>query len=189
MNDVPVIISIKEGSKTYYTGVPCKRNHISTRRTDNHSCMECNRDAIRNQYHMNKDYRASYGKQYYNDNNECIRAYSKQWRLDNLDHHKAYSKQWRTDNMDRVSIYTNIRSKRIRHATLPGYDNVISLIYKHCPVGYQVDHIDPIRGKDRSGLNVPWNLQYLPATENRQKSNRVDYVCESAIPIDWKQYV
>ena len=48
------------------------------------------------------------------------------------------------------------------------------LIYDFCAEGFEVDHIEPIGGKNATGLHVPWNLQYLTVSENRIKRNLED---------------
>jgi hypothetical protein len=37
---------------------------------------------------------------------------------------------------------------------------------------WQVDHVIPLQGKLVSGLHTPYNLQVIPARDNRSKSNR-----------------
>lgn len=42
-------------------------------------------------------------------------------------------------------------------------------------IPHEVDHIEPLKGKDRSGLHVPWNLQIITRSENRAKHNKTDH--------------
>lgn len=64
------------------------------------------------------------------------------------------------------------RAVILRATPLWSEDLAIKRFYKNCPEGYEVDHIEPLQGKDVSGLHVLANLQYLTISENRSKSNR-----------------
>ena len=66
-----------------------------------------------------------------------------------------------------------INARRLRERTLPNEDlSLIKEFYLQCPNGHEVDHIIPLNGKNISGLHTLSNLQYLPASDNRRKSNK-----------------
>jgi hypothetical protein len=84
------------------------------------------------------------------------------------------TKQWKAKNWDSYKAYLASRKSRVKQATPKWVSlNEIRTIYANRPDGFHVDHIIPINGQIVSGLHVPWNLQYLPATENMSKGRRV----------------
>jgi hypothetical protein len=58
-------------------------------------------------------------------------------------------------------------------ATPPWVDLAdLKAIHAACPPGHHTDHIHPLKGDLSCGLNVPWNLNYLPDRVNRTKGNK-----------------
>ena len=82
------------------------------------------------------------------------------------------SKEWRKKNLKYDAFRSMTYRQRRRKACPPWVDlESIKEIYLKCPDGFHVDHIVPLKGRLVSGLHVPANLQYLPATENLRKRN------------------
>jgi len=83
-------------------------------------------------------------------------------------------KKWSSES-NRIKFYNNKRRCGIKNATIPGFEKQIKEIYDACPEGHSVDHIVPITHELVCGLNVPWNLQYLPTSVNIAKSNKLEH--------------
>ena len=92
-------------------------------------------------------------------------------------------RKWRQSNREKLrpyqSAYNAIRWKRTSIPLAKLHLDQIVKIYekrdgkiKQTGIDHHVDHIIPIKGKNICGLHVPWNMQILPAKENRQKSNK-----------------
>ena len=106
---------------------------------------------------------------------DCHNTYQK--------NNRHITRNWQQSNREKVNDYqrnyynfkarNGINAKRLRQRTPNNEDKkVIAEFYSNCPKGYEVDHIIPLNGKSVSGLHTIDNLQYLPSTENKRKSNK-----------------
>ena len=137
-------------------------------------------------YEKNKAAYAARSKARYAAKREQILAQQKEYYQDNKEEICAKGRQRFRDNPEPYRIRTAARDKRMSNRRFPGFSKQIQEIYANCPEGYEVDHIDPIKADDRSGLHVPWNLQYVTKEENRRKGNDPKYICKSAITPRYK---
>ena len=110
------------------------------------------------------------------ENPEKDRESKRRYKAKNKDKVKAYNKQWARQNAGKVTAYAReyqaAKIKAMPKWLTEEQKNQMKLIYANRPDGYHVDHIVPLKGKNVSGLHVPWNLQYLRAAENIAKSNK-----------------
>ncbi len=99
--------------------------------------------------------------------------YMKAWKQLNKDKIAIHNKTWKVKNPEKVEFFRNLRVKRQEQASLNKRNlrAVKTLFYKAKKLGLCADHIIPIAGKEVSGLNVPWNIQYISKAENLRKLN------------------
>lgn len=103
-----------------------------------------------------------YHRKYCTANPERKRISNRRWQLTHPGHRAANEARRRATKLRATPKWlTKEQLEEIRQ------------FYLNCPKGYHVDHIHPLKGKGLCGLHVPWNLQYLTASENVHKYNNI----------------
>ncbi len=168
------IVTLKEAKKGnlefYYTGIPCKRNHIADRYTKNRVCTIC-RKLVRPTH--TATYRAKHRERLRLQSAE-IRAHDpeKVNLCSKISRERALIKYPERVKRQRQEYCALRRARKLQRT--PKWVNLTELkkIYLDCPEGMVVDHIIPLKGKLVSGLHVAENLQYLTKYENLSKGNK-----------------
>ena len=177
---------------TRYIGKICEKHPElgGERRKANRKCVKCACEKANLWAKNNKEKQRLHNKLSYKKNiekrieyREKTKEHLAQWQRINYQNKKEEimkaNRAWQLSNPEkRIASLRNsfIVRKRLIGGQLISkrYSKEIMEFYKNRPVGFDVDHQIPLRGKKVSGLHVPWNLQYLPSKENRVKGNKFE---------------
>ena len=186
------------GLPRYFTGMPCKRGHISPRLVQNKTCVACDslrhregpgaakhKERTRRYYSANRARLLELCKAYVARNQDRVRAQRKTFRALNKDRLNAKIAEWAKANPTKRRAKEKAREGRERGAegtfTAADIERILVAQKGRCAIcrkplngQYHVDHIKPIA---RGGSNWPRNLQLLCPADNQSKHARD--------PIDW----
>lgn len=178
----PAFNRISADARFYCTGKPCKYGHYADRYVCNNECVQCRADknaknkekqlkwsqdnrerknaVSRYLYHSDVEKQRERTRRKYELNPEKVNATNDNWRQRNKGRIKSYWAKRRAAKLERTPSWADLKA--------------ISAFYENCPAGHHVDHIIPLQGKTVCGLHVLENLQYLPASENQRKFNKLE---------------
>lgn len=153
-------------------------------------CKQCKKEAAAARRAADPEKYLEIARKYRRNNVDTVRSNLRKWQDANREKCQQASRRWKQENPEKVAAWvdSNRDAERAKVAkrravvserTLGGYDEELRAYYKQAlslsnntGIDYHVDHIVPLFGKTVSGLHVPWNLQVIPADENRKKSNK-----------------
>lgn len=140
-----------------------------SRKTYDGSCLDCWSKQKKENRIKNFESEKQSKKIYADHNREKVLETKRQWKLRNIGKVKADH----TFAKERIKIATPKWLTKDQRKEIQNIYEEAYILAEKSGVSYHVDHILPLRGKNVSGLHVPWNLQILTAKENILKSNHV----------------
>lgn len=142
----------------------------------NTACKVCASKECKRYNEENRELSKKSDKAYYKENSERIKVRNKVWkkanRLKCTDYDKRINRQ--------APIHKNFSKdmRKLKQELKELNKQASTVLEKKC-----LDHIIPIKHDLVCGLNVPWNMQHLPWSDNSVKSNKFDGTNENE---SWK---
>lgn len=182
----------------YYTGKPCKRNHLSERKVANSNCVDCDSIYSAKHYIKHRERVKAKSTSYYSKNSDKVKKYQRQYAINNKDminarhHHRynndpKYKMKFRLRGMLTKVLNRLDTNKESKAHDILGYscadlkEHLESLFVdgmcwdNHGE--WHIDHIIPIKVLTEYGVTDPAfingldNLQPLWAIDNLRKGD------------------
>ncbi len=136
--------AVQEGLRYYFTGVPCKNNHVSKRIVQNGTCYEC--AMIRNKVYADKNAGKfdEYKKEWYIKNKEYIKLYGKKYREENKEKIKKRNSDYIERSKVRISQY---RRKTKYGLSEEDYQQLLEDCKGVCSICHQQETIKNAQGE------------------------------------------
>lgn len=128
--------------------------------------------------------------EYRNKNKDRINRYIRNW-YKNLSEEKKLKikekrKKWATGNREKINNYNHKRRSSKINRTPKWFCEFDEFVVQEATelchmrefytnIKWEVDHMYPLVGEEISGLHIGINIQVIPRTLNRQKSNNLKY--------------
>lgn len=152
-------------------------NHHADKENKNRKARESYRNKISKNpsfnadlYALKREYNLLKSAESYRRNKERIKARVRKWTENNRGKSNAIKKAYKLAKSRACPSWV-YNDKSLRREIDEVYKMAEDMTNK-TGILHHVDHVVPLRGKDVSGLHVPWNLQVLPGSENCSKSNK-----------------
>lgn len=153
---INLIDARQQGLKFFFTGIPCKHNHIAKRYTSNNTCIECDKKRCiqykqkRNQHRVNKtnktkEYKKQRSHQYYDVHKAEYKLYQiknsvkirqnqinrgNRYYLNHKVHMQTGVRNWYKLNPHKITEYTRLRNNKLKSAIPKWFEeSLIKQIY------------------------------------------------------------
>lgn len=162
----------KVGLKRYFTGVQCRRGHVTERLTAGAICARCNSELVADHYKRNKASIRARQNAYFKQNRDEVNRKALEW----------YRRSGRNKEIN--ANHCMIRRARCRVAKPSWYSDFDDFVMLEAAdltrirtaitgVQWHIDHMIPLRAKKACGLHCADNIQVIPAKMNHEKKNRM----------------